>query len=321
MPLILLRYNGIMLISTEQAIDALKQQQPVALPTETVYGLAAKISSPSAIETVFSLKQRPLDHPLIVHIADNDAINRYGKDLPDYVQSLIETFWPGPLTLIVKKTDLISDMITAGQDTVAIRMPAHPIFQTILQQLDAPLVAPSANRFCQTSPTSAMHVEAGLGIEVAVVDGGECAVGIESTIIDVTQPDHITLLRPGILTAKVISKVAGVDCLAKQKTSQKFSGSHQKHYAPTKLIQLIDDVSELDPIKNAYCMLLTPVKSSANTIIPMPKTVKGYANALYRHWHLAQASEVEKIVIERPPQTAEWQGVNDRISKAAHCDD
>jgi L-threonylcarbamoyladenylate synthase len=310
-----------MLIDIEQAITQLEQEQIVAVPTETVYGLAAKFDSEKAIQKVFTTKQRPLDHPLIVHIADINDLKKLTTNLPSYAEKLTTTLWPGPLTLIAKKSALVSNAITAEQNTVAIRMPDHPITHTIITRLNSPIVAPSANRFCQTSPTTAQHVLKSLGDDIAVVDGGKCNIGIESTIIDITQADHITLLRPGMITAENIEQLAGVPCHNYYDTQQrKFPGSHKTHYAPSKPIQIINSLQELNQYyKNIYYMLLNKPNTDKQNIHIMPNNAADYATELYQHWHSAsQQKNIEKIIIELPPQHAQWLGIMDRIFKAAN---
>jgi L-threonylcarbamoyladenylate synthase len=309
-----------MRVSVEQCIEILNTDGVVALPTETVYGLAARIDSTIAIQKIFSIKQRPSDHPLIVHVAEVSDVYRYATEIPDYLSKLMASFWPGPLTLILKKQDLISPLITANQATVAMRMPNHPVILDIIKALGKTLVAPSANRFCQTSPTCAEHVEMSLGQDVAVVDGGICSVGIESTIIDATHEDRIYLLRPGNITAEQIATIAGVECILGANHEVKFSGSHKKHYAPTKPVIVIDNIDDIKRYSYSYVMLLSEPTGTVNHhVVPMPANPEEYANLLYKHWHDAAQLPVEKIIIERPPQTSAWQGIQDRITKAAHA--
>jgi L-threonylcarbamoyladenylate synthase len=308
-----------MRVSVEQCIEILNTDGVVALPTETVYGLAARIDSATAIQKIFSIKQRPSDHPLIVHIAEVNDVYGYATQIPDYLPKLIAAFWPGPLTIILKKQDSISPFITANQATVAIRMPKHPVILDIIKKLGTPLVAPSANRFCQTSPTCAEHVEMSLGEDVAVVDGGNCSIGIESTIIDATHEDKIYLLRPGNITAEQIAKMTNVECIMGSTSDIKFSGSHKKHYAPIKPVILIDNIDTLKEYPYSYVMVLSkPTETVNHHVVLMPRNPEEYAALLYQYWHKAANLAVKNIIIERPPQASEWQGVHDRIVKAAH---
>lgn len=311
-----------MRITADEAIKRLKDEHVVALPTETVYGLAASIDSIKAIKTLFQLKQRPLDHPLIVHIATKSDIDELSIDKPAYVSRLIEYFWPGPVTLILKKSPRVNSIITANQNTVAIRMPNHKLTLDIIKGVGKPLVAPSANRFCQTSPTSAEHVEIGLGPDIQVVDGGSSQVGIESTIIDATEEDKITLLRPGMVTAKQITDITNISCIFPEVTTQKFSGSHKKHYAPIKPILIVDDITRLEDFPRSYCLLRSQYRqTSKHKVIKMPNKSIDYAKVLYKHWYLSSSMDIDNIIIERPPITPEWQGIHDRINKAAYTDD
>jgi L-threonylcarbamoyladenylate synthase len=308
-----------MRVSIEEAIDILNADDVVALPTETVYGLAAKIDSDTAISKIFNIKQRPTDHPLIIHIAQSEDVYRYACAIPDYIPSLITAFWPGPLTMILHKDALVSELITANQATVAIRMPNHPVMLEIIKTLGTPLVAPSANRFCQTSPSCAEHVENSLGKDIPVVDGGTCNIGIESTIIDATSKDKIYRLRPGHITAEQIAEVAKVECIMSKQSAIKFSGSHKKHYAPMKPVILLDNMDTLAQYPFSYVMLLSESSDVGNHhVVSMPKNPQEYAAMLYRHWHNAAELPVANIIIEKPPQTSEWQGIHDRITKAAH---
>lgn len=310
-----------MQISVKEAIEILNADGVVALPTETVYGLAARIDSDAAISKIFSIKQRPADHPLIVHIAEFEDVYHYATEVPDYLLNLIAAFWPGPLTIILKKQASISPLITANQTTVAIRMPNHPLTLAVIKMLGKPLVAPSANRFCQTSPTCIEHVETSLGEDVAVVDGGTCSVGIESTIIDATCQDKIYLLRPGSITAEQITEATNVECIVGTKANVRFSGSHKKHYAPTKPITLISNIDDLKELPFSYVMLLSdPTEVINHHVVSMPKNPEEYAAMLYHHWHNAAKLPVQSIIIERPPSNNEWQGINDRIMKAAYKD-
>ncbi|MBP6626671.1 MAG: threonylcarbamoyl-AMP synthase, partial [Arenimonas sp.] len=184
----------------DEALAALRRGEAIGLPTETVYGLAADASRPDAVRRIFALKGRPADHPLIVHIAGADQIERWARDVPEAARTLAAAFWPGPLTLILRKRDDVPEEVTGGQDTVGLRCPAHPLALALLQAFGGGLAAPSANRFGHVSPTTAAHVREEFGAEVPVVlDGGDCVVGIESTIVDLSGGTP-RILRPGRIT-------------------------------------------------------------------------------------------------------------------------
>jgi L-threonylcarbamoyladenylate synthase len=310
-----------MFVNTTIAIELLNNDEVVALPTETVYGLAAKIDSQIAIEKVFAAKERPLNHPLIVHIANTNDIYRYTIEQPPYLEKLCAAFWPGPLTMILKKADIISPLITAQQDTVAIRMPYHQLTLDIINAIQMPIVAPSANKYCQTSPTCAQHVEDSFASSIAVVDGGRCDIGIESTIIDITANDKITLLRPGMISAEMISEVCTIPCTSKEKYTIKFSGSHKNHYMPKKPLILLDDLEKLKEMPYSYAMLFDDPNDKNHYYQTMPKTPAEYAQQLYQHWHQASSLLVKNIIIEKPPLRKEWLGIHDKLIKAAYKND
>lgn len=312
-----------MIIDLNKAVCLLQAGDVVAVPTETVYGLAARFDDADAVAKVFALKNRPNDHPLIVHIADSAWLYDLAVELPDYLPALLQRFWPGPLTVVLKKKPVVSDVITAGQDTVAVRFPRHPVLQTLLETLQVPVVAPSANKFCQTSPTSAQHVLQGLGADVPVLDGGVCQVGIESSIILATEPDQITLLRPGILAHTELEEVAGVPCIVAGKHAVKVAGSHKEHYKPAKPLFVTQQIlnaanSMAEETEQVCCMLLSDVDLPAHILrVQMPNDPAAYAKLLYHYWQSEPMQAVDKIVIELPQDAPEWFGVRDRILKAA----
>ena len=195
------------LVSIEEAVDFLKRAKVVAIPTETVYGLAANAFSDTAVSRVFQTKGRPSYNPLIVHIADYERLLDLVTSFPENAKILADKFWPGPLTLLLPKRDSISDRITAGKLTVAIRMPSHPIAQSLLKKIDFPLVAPSANRFKHISPTKPSHVFDSLGAEVPIIDGGACALGLESTIVGFDDNSTPVVFRQGTISLESLQEV------------------------------------------------------------------------------------------------------------------
>lgn len=194
-------------INTAAAL--LMQGEVVAIPTETVYGLAGNIHCENAIKKIFALKGRPADHPLIIHLAEINTLDHYATGIPGYVETLLAHFCPGPLTLVLKRTQAVSPLVTGGQDTVGIRFPAHPLAQILIKKVGHALAAPSANQFGRISPTSFQHVIAEFGNRVNVLDGGACQIGIESTIVDATSFEHCTILREGILSQACIQAALG----------------------------------------------------------------------------------------------------------------
>ncbi|MFM8664416.1 MAG: L-threonylcarbamoyladenylate synthase, partial [Acidimicrobiaceae bacterium] len=229
--------NGADSSAIDTAVRALKSDSLVAIPTETVYGLAARASSPNAVKKIFTIKGRPTEHPLILHIAKSQDLNLWSSELSNEAHALAEKYWPGPLTLIVSRNSKVCDEITGGRETVAIRCPSHPITTELLIRLDDAIVAPSANRFGKVSPTSARHVAEDFGNDVNVIlDGGECSIGVESTIVDcTTNPPQI--LRAGAITAEQIE----IDCsiaVASASGESRASGMLEKHYAPNCTVEL-----------------------------------------------------------------------------------
>lgn len=231
--------------SIDRAVALLNAGHLIGLPTETVYGLAADADNPEAVAAIFTAKGRPADHPLIVHLGADDLLSAYATDIPDAAWALAEAFWPGPLTLILKKAPSVPDIVTGGQDTVGIRIPGHPVALTLLRALaesrrqagksGGGLAAPSANRFGRISPTSAQHVADELGDAVALIlDGGDCRVGIESTIVDLSRGAPV-ILRPGAISAEQLSLVLGEPIGSKDSVAKdvpRVSGSLASHYAP-----------------------------------------------------------------------------------------
>src|SRR3990167_999136 len=223
----------------ELAAKALQAGKLVGLPTETVYGLAADAMNPEAIERVFLAKNRPINHPLILHIADLNQLSNWAIDIPDIAFSLFDAFWPGPLTVVLKKHPKVSSLITGGQSTVAVRMPAHPVILSVLKTGKLAVAAPSANRHCQVSPTTAHHVLEELGDQVEMIlDGGPCTVGIESTILNLSGQTP-EILRPGMINQQEIESVLSFKIRSNHSsTSPRVSGSLDKHYAPSKPVKI-----------------------------------------------------------------------------------
>jgi L-threonylcarbamoyladenylate synthase len=309
------------LIDISTAAEFLNSGRVVAIPTETVYGLAASIDSESALQAVFTLKGRPTAHPLILHLADKKQLSSFATDIPDYVEILLEAFCPGPLTFILKRAESVPLMVTGGQDTVGIRFPAHPITQALIRAVGSPLAAPSANRFGSISPTRPEHVFAELGEEVPVVDGGVCQLGIESTIIDATHPLHCAILRQGHITQKDLHHALGAHAkvLSSPIEMRQVSGSLKKHYAPTKPTFQFATNEALDTLKQRYPTLKVLRYSGQHA--NMPSEPNAYSHVLYHELRQADSSSSEAIAIEAPPASQEWLAVADRLSRATVCYD
>ncbi|MGE3319389.1 MAG: L-threonylcarbamoyladenylate synthase [Candidatus Berkiella sp.] len=297
----------------------------VAIPTETVYGLAADISNEQAVRQIFALKQRPIDHPLIIHICDLNQLEQFAIKIPEYAFLLARSFWPGPLTLVLYKSQLVGDWVTGGQDTVGIRMPNHPLTLSLINRVGSPLAAPSANQFGKISPTHISHVAAEFGERVPVLDGGHCMVGIESTIVDATEEMFCTILRPGMISEQALKAVLGNHIEIKQPNnkSKQVSGTLKTHYAPQKPTYLFAGREELLGIKSrtaksVYGLVLTEdCKQLCQQSSLMSTTSEDYAQKLYNALRTADNSDCDIIAIERPPRVQEWQGIMDRLERSS----
>jgi L-threonylcarbamoyladenylate synthase len=327
----------------------------VAFPTETVYGLGADAQNRQAIEKVFATKGRPANHPLIVHLAVPEQSNPqidwvptvapWARDISEDALRLMNAFWPGPLTLVLKKEKRVLDALTGGQDTVAIRVPAHPIAQELLRKFGGGVVAPSANRFGKISPTSASDVRDEFKdvSDLMVLDGGNSQVGIESTIIDFSSGDHAILLRPGVITPAEILSKTGVHIflpndqrLSTQanhlnETLPRVSGSLKAHYAPTTPLgmyaagRVLDALSEFVDTKSRVVVATWDSESSlvlgnhpaisvAEVIVPSEP--KHFASKLYRTLRDLDQQGWDLILMPEPPRGEEWDGVRDRLQRA-----
>lgn len=305
------------------AAEYLRNGGLVVIPTETVYGLAAAIHQPQAIAQVFAIKKRPTTHPLIVHVADRSQLTAIVAEISPLATVLMEAFWPGPLTLILPKHPQLSVGITAGQSTVAVRMPAHPVAREVILKAETPVVAPSANYFEQLSPTSAKAASRALGEGVnLVLDGGDCQIGIESTIVRV-QDGGWEILRPGMILATEIAAVAGSDP-ARLSGHVKVPGDHKRHYAPKRPAVLVAAANLAAYLKNAIqehrcitCLTITDINLAFPQVKQwaMPNNASDYAQQLYAKLLLAD-SESDLIVVEAPPQDPAWLPILDRLSKA-----
>ena len=335
-----------------EAVQTLRDGGLVAFPTETVYGLGADAKNPEAIKKIFAAKGRPSNHPLIVHLAAPDVydvakidwaalLSPWVRDLSEDALLLVNTFWPGPLTLVFKKDKSVLNELTGGQDTVAIRAPAHPIAQELLRKFKGGVVAPSANRFGKVSPTSAADVrnefEGMLGL--MVLDGGDCEVGIESTIIDLSSGDKAILLRPGVITPGEILAKTGIQVyqpgeVLKDESEEalpRVSGSLRAHYAPTTPLRLyasgrvLDALSEFPDIKSRVAVAVLDSESSLGhdghpsvhfEEVSMPSDAPAFASRLYRSLRDLDQQGWDLILFPEPPAGEEWDGVRDRLQRA-----
>jgi L-threonylcarbamoyladenylate synthase len=304
--------NGADSLAIDTAVRALKSDLLVAIPTETVYGLAARASSPNAVKKIFSIKGRPTEHPLILHIAKTQDLTLWSSDLLSAAHALAEKYWPGPLTLVVRRNNKVCDEITGGRDTVAIRCPSHPITTELLIRLDDAIVAPSANRFGKVSPTSARHVAEDFGDEVIVIlDGGECSIGVESTIVDcTTSPPQI--LRAGAITAEQIEIDCGIT-VASASGKSRASGMLEKHYAPNCTVELASSRKDAE-------LRLANLKSVGRIaeILDFGADLEMYAHDLYSRLRDADRRLVDVVIAVKPAMTGIGIAVNERLKKASN---
>ena len=305
-----------------RAAELLRSGELVALPTETVYGLGADASNPLAALKIFAAKDRPADHPLIVHLAHASQLGAWALEIPPEALALAKAFWPGPMTLILKKRPEVPDEVTGGQDTVGLRIPDHPVALDLLSAFGGGIAAPSANRFGRISPTTAQHVAEELGERVAMIlDGGACEVGIESTIIDLSRGEAV-ILRPGMIGLDAISAVIGRRPRLRGESqggnTPRVSGSLSAHYAPRTPMRMASAAEILEA--PADCAVLgrarefTPGRYAMS--IDAPFDAEGYARDLYANLRALDASGARLILVEDIPQGENWDAVWDRLGRA-----
>ncbi|MDO8930909.1 MAG: L-threonylcarbamoyladenylate synthase [Rhodocyclaceae bacterium] len=310
-----------------RAAELLRQGELVAFPTETVYGLGADAANPAAVAKIFAAKGRPADHPLIVHLPGHDHIERWARDIPDTAYELAEAFWPGPLTLILRRQPQVPDAVTGGQDTVGLRVPGHPLALDLLRAFGGGVAAPSANRFGHISPTTAAHVRAELGAAVALVlDGGPCQVGIESTILDLAH-GRPTILRPGMIGGEAIARVLGeLPALGGGAAAPRVSGSLEAHYAPRTPLVLVPADGLSIAVRNAIVArekvavlscFEQPLHHELIVWQRAPVEADAFAHELYASLRELDSRGCARIIVQRPPQTEAWSAIMDRLKRAA----
>jgi L-threonylcarbamoyladenylate synthase len=331
-----MRDRNIDLAVIDAAARRLEQGELVAFPTETVYGLGADAENPSAVAKIYAAKGRPSNHPIIVHVAPEADLGYWADSIPDEARKLIAAFWPGPLTLILKRAPHIPDAVSGGQDSIGLRCPSHPVAQALLRafkQGKGGVAAPSANKFGHVSPTTAQHVrdEFGIGPDSAVpcvLDGGQSEVGIESTILDLSRmaTRGPVLLRPGHISAAQIAAVIGIEPGMPDAAAPRASGTLDAHYAPGTPVALVDGAMLVstarqlsDAGKRIAVMRRTqPDIPAAVAQCILPQAAGGYAHDLYADLRTMDTAGADIILVEQPPQNSDWQGVNDRLRRAAH---
>ena len=293
----------------------------VAFPTETVYGLGADACNAAAVARIYSVKGRPADHPLIVHVATMDALGDWAADVPAYAIALARDYWPGPMTLVVKRSELAADFITGGQDTVGVRVPNHPVALGLLEAFAKAggkgIAAPSANRFGNVSPTTANAVSDELSDYLAdsdvILDGGACAVGVESTIIDCTG-DVPKILRPGAITEEMIEHSTGLDVLDADGVAIRVSGSLESHYSPIAKVVL-----DQSPTAGQGFIAMADVAAAAGVIrLAAPTTHDEFARVLYSALRAADEQALNTVVVAQPAGNGIAIAIRDRLKRAAH---
>jgi L-threonylcarbamoyladenylate synthase len=322
-----------------QAAQALLEGQLLGLPTETVYGLAANATNDAAVAKIFVAKGRPANHPLIVHVASRSQVAFFATQVPEFAQALMAAFWPGPLTLILPRQSGVATASAGGQDSIGLRCPSHPVAQTLLQAClrlgVLGVSAPSANRFGRVSPTTAAHVQSELGSDLLILDGGACDVGIESTIIDCTRGEPV-LLRPGQVTRAQIAKACGRAVLDKDtpqmvmgQAAPRASGTLESHYAPRAKVRLMsaDDIAHklqaLGPHANNLGVWSAERPTNEEGLgagvlwRQQAATADQAAHDLFSVLRDLDTRGVTQIWVQLPPDTPEWEGVRDRLQRAA----
>ena len=293
----------------------------VAFPTETVYGLGADACNQMAVARIYSVKGRPADHPLIVHVPSTDSLGDWASDVPGYAIALARDYWPGPMTLVVTRSELAADFVTGGQDTVGIRVPNHPVALGLLEAFARAggkgVAAPSANRFGNVSPTTAQAVgdelSDYLGMSDVILDGGACAVGVESTIIDCTG-DVPKILRPGAITQEMIEHSTGLDVLDADGVAIRVSGSLESHYSPIAKVVL-----NRSPLAGQVFIAMADVATAAGVVrLAAPTTHDEFAKVLYSALRAADEQGLDTVVVAQPGGNGIAIAIRDRLMRAAH---
>lgn len=316
-----------------RAAELLREGKLVALPTETVYGLAANACHADAVKHIYEVKGRPSHNPIIVHVAGLEMARRCVSDWPPLAAKLAAAFWPGPLTLVLPRSSAIPDIVTAGGSTVGVRWPSHPIMQAVIRACDFPLAAPSANRSNRISPTNAEHVRKSLGGRIPlIVNGGQSQVGIESTVLDLSYSPP-RMLRPGMIhAASLLAAMGGADLKigGTSETLLRSPGLLPKHYSPKAKLILLQwrDEEDLSVQMAKFAVAREKIHIIAYHVIPLkqrfgrvsviPHDAEAFARAIYAELHQCDETGAELIIVEQPPGGEEWRGVTDRLTRAAN---
>ena len=317
--------------AVKRAVELLQAGDAVALPTETVYGLAANALDTKAVQRIFEIKGRPSHNPIIVHVVGLEMAKQCVAQWPPLAQKLATAFWPGPLTLVLPRAPVIPDSVTAGGETVGVRWPSHPFIQAVIRAAEFPLAAPSANPSNQLSPTTAEHVSRHLGTKLRlIVDGGHSQVGIESTVLDLSvSPPRV--LRPGMIHEPALAAVTGKLAVATSHGDEilKSPGRLPRHYSPRARLEIWSwrDEQELrrkvksggTPMNGCHVIAHTQIPSSEGfgRVSIIPHDPEAFARALYAELHECDESGAECIIVEAPPKSGEWHAITDRLQRAA----
>ncbi|MEQ1945688.1 MAG: L-threonylcarbamoyladenylate synthase [Bryobacteraceae bacterium] len=298
------------MITIAEAAERIRSGELVALPTETVYGLGANALDARAVAKIYAMKGRPATSPLIVHVDSIEMAKSLVREWPEQAERLARKYWPGPLTLVLPKANVIPDVVSAGLRTVGIRMPKHPIALELIRSAGVPIAAPSANKFMGLSPTTAQHVRDAFGDAVPVIDGGPCEVGIESTVVAV-ENGETHLLRPGMISLEDVERVTAPGA----GTAHPAPGMHDRHYSPRTRLLLVTHPSQLPDRSGAY--VWHTKSNAAARVMQLPADPAGYAARIYDALHELDREGWPWIAVESPPETGEWEAVLDRLRRAA----
>jgi L-threonylcarbamoyladenylate synthase len=301
-----------------RAAQILRAGGLVAFPTETVYGLGADAASERAVARLYAVKGRPADHPVIIHFALAELAFAWAREIPQAARELGQRFWPGPLTVILKRSVLAKDFVTGGQDTVGLRVPSHPVAQELLNAFSGAIAAPSANRFGRVSPTTRAHVREDLGKDVELVlEGGPSDVGIESTIVDLSGPTPV-LLRPGRISKQDLESVIGT-IRDKAASSPRHSGGLERHYAPRTPARMVPAHAldkEISKGRSVAVLAFSRPDERVDYWLRMPREPQAYAQRLYAALRELDGANCEQILVEAPPDDPQWDAVRDRLKRA-----
>jgi len=301
-----------------RAAQILRAGGLVAFPTETVYGLGADAASERAVARLYAVKGRPADHPVIIHFALAELAFAWAREIPQAARELGQRFWPGPLTVILKRSGLAKDFVTGGQDTVGLRVPSHPVAQELLNAFSGAIAAPSANRFGRVSPTTRAHVREDLGKDVdLVLEGGPSDVGIESTIVDLSGPTPV-LLRPGRISKQDLESVIGT-IRDKAASSPRHSGGLERHYAPRTPARMVPAHAldkEISKGRSVAVLAFSRPDERVDFWLRMPREPQAYAQRLYAALRELDGANCEQILVEAPPDDPQWDAVRDRLKRA-----